>query len=298
MSRGLLGHTTHAEHVAARWSGTSGAATTALVLASLATVAASIGVRALHNAPVDLPGVVVAVAPGFTIAGGVLSGLAAVAFALRSARATARVGLLFAGVFGSLGTVVPAVVVPAVVALVAGGGLALASETGPEDGWPDALRRAVPVVLLGGVALSLGAATGVLPTGLRSVGSALALTGLAASPALVRPGHIGWVLGALAGGAVLWSGAALPFVAGAVTLVAFGLVGTPLVLFAVGVGGCVATVVGSVRHRGAIGSTDRLRGVGTVLVLLAGAPVSVGGATAVVLGTVLLAGLGSGGDRR
>jgi hypothetical protein len=87
-------------------------------------------------------------------------------------------------------------------------------------------------------------------------------------------------------------------VTGAVTLVAFGLVGTPLLLFAAGVGGCVATVTGTLRRRETTGRDERLRGVGAALVLLAGAPATVAGATAVVLGAALLAGVGTGGDRR
>lgn len=271
-------------------------ATTVLVLAALAAVAAWTGFRALHNAPVDLPVAVVGAAPWLGPAAGLLPGVAAVALGLRSPRA-ARVGLLFAGVFGALGTVVPAVTTPAAVALVGGGALALAAGTGTDGGWRGTLRGVVPVLLLGAVALSLGAATGLLPPGFRSAGSALAVAGLAGSPALVRPGPTGWALGALVAAGVLWAGSTLPFVTGAVTLVAFGLVGTPLALFAAGVGGCVAAVVGSLR-REASGPPDRRRGMGAALVLLAGTPATVGGATAVVLGAALLAGVGTGGDRR
>jgi hypothetical protein len=188
------------------------------------------------------------------------------------------------------------VTVPAAVALVGGGAVAVVAG-GTDRGWRGTLRHAVPALLLGSVALSLGAATGLLPPGLRSAGSALALVGLAASPALVRPGATEWTLGALAAGGGLWAGAALPFVTGAVTLVAFGLVGTPLVLFGAGVGGCVATVSGSFR-REPDGPTVRRRGIGAALVLLAGTPATVAGATAVVLGAVLLAGVWTGGDRR
>ncbi|MEF8843325.1 MAG: hypothetical protein V5A62_17150 [Haloarculaceae archaeon] len=273
-------------------------ATTVLVLAALAAVAGWTGFRVLHNAPVDLPGAVVGAAPWLGTAAGLLPGVAAVALGLRSPRPAARVGLLFAGVFGALATVVPAVTTPAAVALVVGGALALAAETGTDGGWRGTLCGVVPVLLLGAVALSLGAATGVLPPGARSVGSALAVAGLAGTPTLVRPGPTGWALGALAAAGVLWAGSALPFVTGAVTLVAFGLVGTPLLLFAAGVGGCVAAVVGSLR-REASGLPDRRRrGMGAALVLLAGTPATVGGATAVVLGAALLAGAGTGGDRR
>ena len=279
-----------------RWSVSGADVTTGLSLAALVAVAAWTGFRALHNAPVDLPAPVVGVAPWLGPATGVLAGSAAVAFGLRSGRSTARVGLSFVGVFGALGTLVPAVTVPAAVALVGGGAVAVLAGAGTGRGRLSTLRRAVPSLLLGGVALSLGAATGLLPPGLRSAGAALALAGLAASPALVRPGPTGWALGALAAGGVLWAGSALPLVTGAVTLVAFGLVGTPLWLFAAGVGGCVATVSGSL-GRGTDGPTDRLRATGAALVLLAGAPATVAGATAVALGAVLLAGDGTGGDR-
>ena len=302
MSREVLGRVgagSESEHAADRRRPTvDGNAATALSLAALVAVAAWTGVHALHNAPVDLPGSVLGVAPWLGPAAGVLAGAAAAALGLRSARHTERIGLLFAGVFGALATVVPAVTVPAAVALVGGGAVALVAGAGTDRGWLWTLRRAVPALLLGGVALSLGAATGLLPPGVRSAGSALAVVGLAASPALVRPGATEWTLGALAAGGVLWAGATLPFVTGAVTLVAFGLVGTPLVLFAAGVGGCVASVTGALRRRGVRGRADRHRGVGAALVLLAGTPATVAGATAVVLGGALLAGIGTGGDRR
>lgn len=290
MSRGVLGRVgTDPDHASAAFAGAG--ATTAL-----AAVAAWTGFQVLHNAPVALPPPVVGSATALGLAAGVVSGLAAVALGLRRDRPAERVGLTFAGVFGALATVVPDATVPAAVALVVGGTVSLAAARF-EDGWRGAIGRTVPLLLLGAVALSLGAAAGVLPPGTRTAGSTLAVAGLVGTPLIVRPGSTGWALGALAAAGVLWAGSALPFVAGAVTLVAFGLVGTPLALFAAGVGGCVAAVVGSLR-RGSGGPTDRLRGAGAALVLLAGVPATVGGATAVVLGAALLAGTGTGGDRQ
>jgi len=295
MSRGVLGRVgTDPDHASAAFAGAG--ATTALALTALAAVAAWTGFRVLHNAPVALPPPVVGSATALGLAAGVVPGLAAVAIGLRRDRPAERLGLTFAGVFGALATVVPAATVPAAVALVVGGTVSLAAARF-EDGWRGAIGRTVPLLLLGAVALSLGAAAGVLPPGTRTAGSTLAVAGLVGTPLLVRPGSTGWALGALAAAGVLWAGSALPFVAGAVTLVAFGLVGTPLALFAAGVGGCVAAVVGSLR-RGSRGPTDRLRGAGAALVLLAGVPATVGGATAVVLGAALLAGTGTGGDRQ
>jgi hypothetical protein len=296
---GRVGAGSDPEHAADRRRPTvDGNATTVLPLAALVAVAAWTGFRALHNAPVDLPGQALVIAPWLGPVAGILAGAAAAALGLRSVRSTERVGLLFVGVFGALATVVPVVTVPAAAALVGGGAVALVAGVGTDHGRQWTLRRAVPALLLGGVALSLGAATGLLQPGVRSTGSAVVVVGLAASPALVRPGPGGWALGALAAGGVLWAGSTLPFVTGAVTLVAFGLVGTPLLLFAAGVGGCVATVTGTLRRRETTGRDERLRGVGAALVLLAGAPATVAGATAVVLGAALLAGVGTGGDRR
>lgn len=282
-----------------RWSVSADGVSTAFPTAALVAVAAWTGFRALHNAPLDLPLAVLAAAPGIALAAGMVPGGVAVALGLLSTRPAVRVGLLFVGVFGALGTVVEAVAIPAAVALVGGGALVLLDEDRSDGGgWGGTLRRAVPVLLVGSVALSLGAATGLLPPGTRSLGSTLVLVGLAASPTLVRPGPGGWALGALAGVGVLWAGSSLPFVTGAVTLVAFGLVGTPLLVFAAGVGGCVATVVGSLR-RETSGADQRRHGAGAALVLLAGGPATVGGATAVLLGAALLAGIpATGGDRR
>ena len=297
MSREVIGRVDAGSERAGVRTSAAAAPARALVLAALAAVAVRTGFRTLHNAPVVLPTPVVGSAAALGIAAGVLPGIAAVALGLRSGRPADRVGLSFAGVFGALATVVPAVTVPAAVALVGGGALAVARRVRPIDGWRGALGRAVPAALLGGVALALGAATGLLPPGTRTAGASIVVAALAASPALVRPGPTDWALGALAGAGVLWAGSSLPFVAGAVTLVAFGLVGTPLALFAAGVGGGVATVAGSL-GREASGSADWLRGVGAALVLLAGVPATVGGATAIVLGSALLAGVGAGGDRR
>lgn len=287
---------TDAGPAAGRWSLPARDTRATLPAAALAAVLARTGFGALHNAPVELPGAVVGLAPELGAAAGLLSGVAAVALGLRSDHSTERVGLLFVGVFGALATVVPAATVPATVALVGGGALAL-SGLEHREGWYENLRRAVPVALVVAVGLALGPATGLLPPGTRATGSALAAAALAASPLLVRPGTGGWMLGALAAGGVVWAGSALPFVVGAVTLVAFGLVGTPLLLFAAGVGGCVATVTGALGRRQGRERGDAPVALGAALVLLAGAPSTVPAATAVLLGAALLAGAGPGGDR-
>lgn len=299
MSREALAHTgTDGESAGVRWSVPASGLETALPLAAVAVVAAWTGFRALYNAPGDLPTAVVAAAPGLALAAGVVPGVAAVVLGLRSIDATERVGLLFAGVFGALGTVVGAVAIPAAVALVGGGAVVVVGDGPIDEGWRGTLQRTVPTLLLGAVGLSLGAATGLLPPGARSLGATLLLAGLAVSPALVRPGLQELTLGALAAAGVVWVGSTLPFVTGAVTLVAFGLVDTPLVLFAAGVGGCVATVAGALRLRETDEDDRRHRGVGAALVLLAGGPATIGGATAVLLGTVLLAGVTDArGDR-
>ena len=301
MSRGGFPHTEADPERAdgRRWAlGAPAVAARPLALAALAVVGAWTGFRALHNAPVELPGVVLGAAPWLAPAAGLVPGIAAVVLGLRSPGPAERVGLLFAGVFGALATVVPAATLPAAAALVGGGGVAVLGHRRSVGGWRGSIHRLVPVALLGAVALSLGATTGLLPSGVRAAGSTLAVAGLAATPALVRPGPGGWALGALAAGGVLWAGWTLPFVTGAVTLVAFGLVGTPLVGFAAGVGGCVATVAGTLRRREAGEPTDRRRGIGAALVLLAGAPSTAAAATAVVLGAALVAGVGTGGGRR
>ncbi|WP_121823020.1 phosphate ABC transporter permease [Halostella salina] len=261
---------------------------------ALAAVIVGVAVRILANLPFD-PVVVAPAVRTATAAAALLSvtaALAAVAVTIPSARV--RVGLLFAAVFGCLGVVAPVVTLPAVVAVTAGGGVALAGAAGTATSWSSHVvsQRLVAAGVALAVAVSLSSATGVVDGSLRSAGELLAVASVAAVGARSAGDAVAVGAGLAAVVAFVVASIASPFVVGSALLVGFAITGVPHVLVAVAGGGGVAAAVAGLRR-----GEWRLA-VGAGLLLFAGAPVTLPGAMALLLGAalVLLAGTGKGTD--
>ncbi|MFQ3293876.1 MAG: hypothetical protein ACI9EZ_000114 [Halobacteriales archaeon] len=207
--------------------------------------------------------------------------LAAIVLATATDDEVERVGLVFVGVFGSFATVVPAVAVGSVVAITAGGALAIGRR------WRRADRRTdwhllPPIAIVGAVGISLLGAIGVEPTTLSTIGSHLFLLGGAATPALLGHGRGDWAFGGVVAAVLVAIGTTVPFVFGAVTLVAGGIVSASLLVLAVGSCGLVTTVSAGLRHR------HWYAVVGAMLLVVGGVPSTVPRALAVVIGVLML----------
>lgn len=258
---------------------------------ALATVAVGTGLRILGNLPFEPVALPAVIETGVRAGTPLVVALATVAVALGTDGST-RVGLLFVGVFGLLAALVSGASVAAMVGVTLGGWVALGGRVVPgggmaPGGWggrPLGDPRSVTVAALfaGGVTASLSSAVGMGP---RGFGTLLTLAGIAALPALVDRDWRDVTVGALAVVAVLGAAVTSPYVAGATLLVGFAITGVPLLVVALAVGGCATTVSAGVRAREAV------RVAGAALCLLAGVPVTVPRATALLLGaTLLLAG--------
>ncbi|MFC7193889.1 phosphate ABC transporter permease [Halosimplex aquaticum] len=212
-----------------------------------------------------------------------------------------RLGLVIAGVFGLLSAVAPAAQSPAVGAVIAGGWLTLTGRatagllaaagadaerdvSAPSDG--AAVSVVVGAVLLGGVTLSLFGAAGVRPALFRPTGTVLVLVGMAATPLGIRPGTVPLVVGGVAAVGTFWVSAAAPFTTGAVALIAGSVVGAPVALLAVALGGLTATIT-----YGVLETAPDTAVVG-VLLLAAGVPSSIPRALGAVLAVAFLAAIG------
>ncbi|MCU4716952.1 phosphate ABC transporter permease [Halapricum hydrolyticum] len=207
--------------------------------------------------------------------------LGALVVATATDDAPERIGLAFVGVFGLLAAIVPAATTAAVVAVVAGGSLAVARRWRQVDRSLD--WHALPVVaLVSAVAVSLAAGIGVASATLWPIGTNLALLGAAATPALLGHGRTDWAFGGLVAAVLVAIGLSAPFVTGAVTLIGGGVVGASLLVLAVGLAGLTTTASAAARTR----HWHALLGAG--LLFAAGVPASLPRALAVVLGVLLL----------
>lgn len=264
----------------------SGEASVALAASALALVAVVIRatVRLLANLPFD-PVVATPLVRGTTaFAAPLFVTVALLCLAVTTREATVRVGLLFAGVFGALALVSPAATLPAVVAVVLGGGLTLVGTLGVPETWSarETASRLVAVGFVLGVGVALSSAVGILDGRLRAPGEILALAALAGagvrsvgSPVAVGAGVV-TVVG------VILASAAEPFVLGSTLLVTLAVTGAPHLLVAVALGGGVAASVAGLR-RG-----EYAPAVGAGLLLFAGVPVTMPRATTVLLGATLV----------
>jgi len=207
--------------------------------------------------------------------------LALATTAVVSHRRTVRVGLLYAGVFALLAEIDARATLPALVAVTAGGGVAVAGSV-----WRQAPRRRLGRGLTGaaivvGVALSLGSTAGLLGVEFRGLGAFFALAGTAAVGYRAVGDWLAMAVGLLTAGAVLFAGLTRPYIAGSGFLVGFSVVGVPHLLPVLALGGGTAAVVAGLRRR-AYGLA-----VGAGLLVFAGVPATLPQAAAVVLGAPL-----------
>jgi len=257
---------------------------------ALGPVAATTALRILRNAPVTLPEWLGAAFPAIATLAAVTPALALVGLGATVDRRADRVALLAAGVFPLLAVVGDPAWLPAAAALVTGGGAAVALAL-QRPGFPPA-PTAVAALGVGALCCSIAGVAGVATVTFRSFGAILAFAALAALPitrSLDTAGLVAWVVGTLA---VVWLVASAPFVAGAVTLVAFAAGDVPAVLLAGGVAGGLVVAIAAGLER------DWGVAVGALLVLVAGAPASLARGTAVVLGLVVLVETWSGPETR
>lgn len=208
---------------------------------------------------------------------------ALVTVALTDDRATVRVGLLFAGVFGLLGLLVPATTLSAVVAISAGGALALLGTLGIPDPWTYGAvrRRAIASGFVLAIAISLASAVGIAD-GFRGVGALVGLVSLAAVGTRAEASPVAAGAGLVAGILLVVGSLSSPFIAGSAFLVGFGITGVPHLVVAVAVTGGVAAAVAGVLRR------EYSLALGALLVLFAGVPVTFPQSMAVLFGAALV----------
>jgi hypothetical protein len=210
---------------------------------------------------------------------------ALISIAVVDRRATVRIGLLFAAVFGTLPLVAPETTLVAVVAVVGGSALALVGASGvstPTEWTYRAVRqRLVALGFVTALALTLAGATGVLDGG-RNPGAFVALASIAAVGIQSEGSRLAWMAGLFTAGAVVVASAVSPFVVGSTLLVAFGVTGVPLLLVAGAVTGGVAAAVAGLSRR-AVPLV-----VGAALLLLAGVPATFPRALTLLVGVTLV----------
>jgi hypothetical protein len=258
-------------------------------------IAAAAAYRVAHNAPGSLPGPFVELAAlllPFAVVGPAVAGLLLASVADRPVQ---RVGLAFAGGFG-LVALAPSAWYPATAGVVCGGASAVGSlaaeawrddRSAPQSRPTPARYAAVAGVLVVAVLSSLAATAGVAPSTLRPLGSSAALLGVGLAPLLTGTDGSSLAAGVVAGGLAFAAVTSLPYVAGAVLLVGGGVVGAPVALVVLGVGGGTAALTATLRR----GRYARACGAG--LLLVAGVPATPPQALSVLLALVLLA---PGGD--
>lgn len=255
-------------------------ATSALALVAVASDAV---VTVLANVPFDP---VVASAPVRAATGSLAPAavaVALVAIAVTDERATVRVGLLFAAVFGCLAVLAPATTLAAVVAVVGGGALALVGGLGVPERWQyrTVRRRVLAVCFVGALALTLAGVTG-LVDGLREPGALLALIGMAAVGTRAERSRLAAGAGVVAAVGIVAASVLNPFVTGSALLIAFAVTGVPHLLVALAVAGVVAATVGGLRQGKYALAT------GALLLVFAGVPATFPRAMALLLGAVLV----------
>jgi hypothetical protein len=247
----------------------------------LSVVGVRLALSAANNAPGSLSTEVAAGHDLLASAGPTGIGVLVVSLAVAHRDRWVRVGLALAGVFGLLGLHVSAAALPAAVGVVVGA-LVVVVGAGRTGVSPHSI--AVGATLWVGLAASLSSATGIVDPSLRPLASLVVLAGVAALPLVRQPGMPGWIAGGATAAVVVWIGTAAPFVTGAVVLVAFGVVGPPLLAVAVAAGGGVATLGGALSGR----RWQAALGVG--LLVLAGVPATIPDAHAAGAGLALLLG--------
>lgn len=246
-----------------------------------ATALIALAYRIAVNAPVAVPAWLW---PGVDTLALVGPAAAAIVLAVSTDGTVERVGLSFVGVFGLLAAFEPAALVPATGAVAGGGLLTVGARLSVPQCYRDWRRVAVAAVALAGLLATLGGAVDVAAVAGRPLGSTLSVAAVAATPVFVTTDWLDLTIGGGVAVLAFAVGASAPFVTGAVTLVAGGLVGTPLWLVALAIGGAATAISAAGRAR------DPIRACGVGLVFAGGVPVTVARALAVVLGLSMLVG--------
>lgn len=208
--------------------------------------------------------------------------LAAVLIGIATDDDVLAVAMAIAGVFGLLAAVVRPAAVPATAAMVGAAGLIVVAHAERPFSPDEVAETVVGLAFLAGIAVSTVAALGVEPALLRPLGSNLALLAVAGSPVFVEWNRRSVLAGALAGAAIAGFGLAAPFVSGAASLIAGGIVGVSLPVMVLGVVGGV-TLAATGIDRGQV--EPALSGP---LLLAAGVPATIPRALALVVGLALL----------
>ncbi|MDZ7850524.1 MAG: hypothetical protein U5K70_06860 [Halodesulfurarchaeum sp.] len=199
-----------------------------------------------------------------------------------------RVAMLTAGVFGGLTLVSRTATGPAIVSLGTAGVLLAVSQRPRTAETGALLRFGVTIAFVVGIVTSLSASLGFEPAITRRLGSVSIAVAIAGTPAYAGISLRSLAVGAIAGVLVFGFGLLSPVLTAAVSLLGLGIVGLPLVLFALGaVGGMTAVASGAERRAVPV----VLAGL---LVLAAGVPTTVPVAVAVLVAIVLFAASESG----
>lgn len=261
-------------------------AITMLGIAAAASVAAMLGLRIALNSPLGVPTAVARSYAVFETASLVVPAMTALVLGVLAVDLREQIGLVSIGVFGMLAVASPTVEASAAGVIVAGGAIVAASRIGRPRDWKTVRRAVIVAAILASIAVTIGTTIGPLSTPLRSTGTVLALSGMAISPVLLAtsPDRVAWIGGGLVMAGVISVGATAPFIAGAVALVGGAIVGAPLLLVALGVGGASVTILG------ALANEQPYQAIGGMLLLTGGVPATVPRALAVTLGIVFLLG--------
>lgn len=194
-----------------------------------------------------------------------------------------RVALLFAGVFGCLALISPTAMGPAIVALGSASLLVAISQRPQTMERRPLLQFGVTLAFVVGILASLSASVGIEPAITRRLGSLSIALAIAGTPAYTGISPRSLAVGLIAGAMVFGVGLLSPVLTAAISLLGFGIVGLPLLVFALGAVGGVTAVIAGVERR-AIPVV-----VAGLLVLAAGAPTTVPAALAVLVALVLFA---------
>ncbi|MFW5924419.1 MAG: hypothetical protein ACOCSP_02330 [archaeon] len=193
-----------------------------------------------------------------------------------------RATLAFVGVFGVLSVVATPAVVPASVALVIATGILVGGHADRPFSADEIAETLVGVLFFAGLTLSIAGGLGIEPATTRRLGSVAGLLAIAGAPVFVEWRYRTVLVGVVAGGAFAAFGLAAPFVTGAASLVAGGIVGASLSILVVAVVGGVTLVATGVDR----GSYEPV--VAGLLLLSAGVPATVPRGLAVVIALTLL----------
>lgn len=209
-------------------------------------------------------------------------GLGAIVLSITTDDDVVRVAMAFAGVFGLLTVLAPAAALPAAVALVGACGLLVVAHATRPFSADEVAESLVGTVFLLGVALSMAANVGLQPAMLRPLGSRVALLAVAGSPVFVEWNRRSVVVGAIGAAAFAGFAIAAPFVTGAASLIAGGIVGVSLPVLVLAVLGGLTLVATGVDLR-----APELALAGAII-LAAGVPASIPRGLTLVVGLALL----------